>query len=56
MIARDFFHMAALYERFLRRPEVTEATGSVIPVKEELTEEDEPIAAVPFSEWLFGPG
>src|SRR5689334_2620578 len=27
MIARDFYHMAALYERFLRQPEVADAVG-----------------------------
>lgn len=53
MIARDFAHIAALYERYLRQPEVAEAVGSTKLVTEELDEQDVPIPAVPFSKWLF---
>jgi hypothetical protein len=53
MLTRDFFHIAALYERFLKVPAVADATGQAKLVPEELTEEEEPVAAVPFSEWLF---
>jgi hypothetical protein len=55
MLARDFFHIAALYERFLTAPEVIEATGPTITLPVELTKDDEPVAVVPFSEWLFNP-
>ena len=53
MLARDFYHVAALYERFVRNDAVAEATGPRTLRPEEFTSNDEPIIVVPFSEWLF---
>ncbi len=53
MLARDFLHLAALYEHFLNSAQAPETTGPAKLVAEELTAEDEPVAAVPFQEWLF---
>jgi hypothetical protein len=54
MLARDFYHIAALYELFFQTPTVADATGAKSPtVSEELTKDDEPAAIEPWSEWLF---
>lgn len=53
MIARDFLHIVALYELFLNGVET--ATGPTQDFPEELTEDEEPVATVPFAEWLFEP-
>jgi hypothetical protein len=55
MMARDFYHMAALYELFLATAAVTDSTGRSKLTLEELTADDEPAPAVPFREWLFDP-
>jgi hypothetical protein len=53
LLSRDFYHVAALYERIVRKDEVAHATGPVEPKPEELTADDEPKPVVPFQEWLF---
>jgi hypothetical protein len=53
LIARDMYHVAALYQLFLEEPHVADAAGPSKLVDEELTPQEEPIPAVPFTEWLF---
>jgi hypothetical protein len=53
MMARDFLHIAALYESFLGGAELPKPVVPAKPVPEELTAEDEPMPVVPFREWLF---
>jgi hypothetical protein len=54
MLARDVFHIAALYEKFLRSsPEIATATGESKPAAEELDGNDEPRKVLVFKESLF---
>jgi hypothetical protein len=56
MMARDFFHIAALYESFLGGAELPKGTIPPKPTPEELTPAGKPVATVPFREWLFDDG
>ncbi len=54
MLARDIFHIAALYETSLRSTRaVEEATGTSVPTAEEKDANDEPQPVLVFSESLF---
>ncbi len=54
MLARDAFHIAKLYETFLRSvPSVEQATGTSAPAPEELDRNDEPQPALVFRRSLF---
>jgi hypothetical protein len=55
MLARDVFHIAALYEKFLRSsPDVAAATGECKPADEEIERNDEPRPILVFKSSLFG--
>jgi hypothetical protein len=54
MLARDVFHMAALYETFLRySPLVQGATGTVNETPEEVDQQGEPRPVLIFQQSLF---
>jgi hypothetical protein len=56
MFARDCWHMAMLYNQYLKQPDtaVAAATGPSSPAAEELDEHNEPVPILPFNETLFG--
>jgi tetrahydromethanopterin S-methyltransferase subunit B len=54
MLARDMYHIAMLYSTFIDSSTVGDATGTSDPLSEEINgSTDEPIASLPFSDWLF---
>jgi hypothetical protein len=54
MLARDVFHIAKLYELFLRSSQtVQQATGMSKPMPEEVDQNDDPRPVLVFSESLF---
>jgi hypothetical protein len=55
MLARDVFHIAALYQKFLQcSPEIATATGESKRAAEEIDSNDEPRSILVFSQSLFG--
>ena len=55
MLARDVFHIAALYETFLRSSQhVQGASGAVHETPEEVDEHSEPRPVLVFQQSLFG--
>ncbi len=56
MLARDAFHIAKLYETFLRSASAVEqVTGTSTPTPEELDQNDEPRSVLAFTNSLFEP-
>jgi hypothetical protein len=54
MLARDVFHIAALYEKFLRSsPEIAIVTAESKPAAEEIDSNDEPRKVLVFKDSLF---
>jgi hypothetical protein len=54
MLARDVYHIAVLYEKFLRLSQtVQQATGTAKPTPEERDENDDPRPVLVFNESLF---
>jgi hypothetical protein len=55
MLTRDMFHIAALYETFLRSSQhVKDATGAVHETPEEVDRQGEPRSVLVFQQSLFG--
>jgi hypothetical protein len=53
MFARDLYHVAALYDRFLRSPDAPQTTGVAMLKEEEVTKDDEVRPIIAFAEFLF---
>jgi hypothetical protein len=55
MLARDVFHIAVLYETFIRSSQTVQgATGSIHEAVEEVDEQSKPQPILVFRQWLFG--
>jgi hypothetical protein len=53
MLARDFWHIAVLYQTLLASPAVADATGHVSPSPTELTKDERPASVLSFAKTLF---